>query len=91
MTLEVLNISKNKSSEPVFVFRYQFGAENHVILHPSIKKLRKFWDNYLCVIICILLFKLVNLGKESAEKDKFLSKPNNTNICLNSKSFNNFC
>ena len=44
MALKALNISKNKSSEPVFVFRYQFGAENYVILHPSIKKLRKFWD-----------------------------------------------
>ena len=46
MTLEVLNIFKNKSSEPVFVFRYQFGAENHVILHPSIEKLKKFLDIY---------------------------------------------
>ena len=54
MALEALNISQNKSCEAVFAFRYQFGAENHVILHPSIKKLGKSWDIY--VIVYMLQF-----------------------------------
>jgi len=54
MVLEALNISQNKSSELVFAFEYQFGAENHVILHPTIKKLGKFLDIY--VIVYMLQF-----------------------------------
>ena len=61
MALEALNISQNKTFEPVFAFRYQFGAENHVILLPSIKKLRKFWDIY--VILYMLQFLCCNQEK----------------------------